>query len=157
MIAPQTEKLDWMDWRNDLSLLTDLLPERLRGGFDIEKLAAAAGNQPARNTLALLGLATVLFYYLEREKNPKVKEIWDSLVYCSSSLSVGYCDVQAETSAGKALGSLLMTVGPALTGSLLDGPDRDETGPSAVQRRTLETLEQILAELKRVNAAGEAR
>jgi hypothetical protein len=140
-----------MDWRNDLPLITNLLPEKLREGFDLEDWAATIGDRPARNTLALLGLSTVLFYYLEREKNPKVNDIWDSLVYCSTCLSVGYGDIFAQSSPGKALGSLLMTVGPALTGSLLDGPDRDETGPSRVQRRTLETLEQILEELKRIN------
>jgi hypothetical protein len=145
------QTLDWMDWRNDLPLLTDLLPEKVRQ-LDLEKWAATLGEKPCRNTLALMGLATLIFYQVERKHNPKVNDIWDALVYCSTCFSVGYGDIFARTPIGKILGSALMTVGPALTGSMLEGPAESR---NAQDREILDTLQQILAELKRVAPTAE--
>lgn len=124
----------------------------------VDEWAARLGEQPARNTVALVGIASVLFYAAEREKNKNVDDIWDALVYCTTNLSVGYCDIFAQTTVGKIVGSALMTVGPALAARMLDGPAASKPDPKEaeaaqtqrdrLQRETLETLRQILARLE---------
>jgi hypothetical protein len=138
--------LHWMDWRNDLDLLRPLIPERLRG-LPIEKWAASVGDRPAQNLALTLGLATVAFYLAERGKNPKCKDIFDALIYTTTCCSVGYGDIFARTPAGKVLGSLLMTVGPAMTGAALEGAKDDPDRPLALQQQILETLRAIHARL----------
>ncbi len=119
---------------------------RFSDRLNIEGRAAKIAEKPGENTLALLGLSTLLFYTAERGKNPKVGDIWDSLVYCSTCLSVGYGDIFARTPLGKIVGSTLMTVGPALSSRALDGPANDAA--DAKQTEILATLKQILAELR---------
>lgn len=63
-----------------------------------------------------------LFFLAERGHNPKILSYWDSLVFVSTSLSVGYADSFARTPAGKALASALMTFGPALSARFFDVP-----------------------------------
>jgi hypothetical protein len=117
---------------------------RLSERLNIDGRAATLAEKPGENTLALLGLSTLLFFAAERGKNPKVGDIWDSLVYCSTCLSVGYGDIFAHTPLGKIVGSALMTVGPALSSRALDGP----AAADAKQTEILATLKQILAELR---------
>lgn len=104
------------------------------------------GESPGRNSVTLVGLSAVLFYLFEKNRNPKVNDVWDAMVYCSTCLSVGYGDIFAKTPLGKILGSALMTVGPALSGKALDGAG--EKRRDALQEQTLETLRQILAKLE---------
>jgi hypothetical protein len=130
------------DWRTGISQFLASLSERL----DIDGWGAKLTEKPGENTLALLGLSTLLFYAAERRANPKVNDVWDSLVYCSTCLSVGYGDIFAHTPLGKIVGSALMTVGPAISSRALDGPARDST--DAKQAEILATLKQILAELR---------
>src|SRR3954464_8821355 len=128
--------------RSDLELFGIKLPER----FDLEEWASSLRNKPAQNTMIFATAAAVIFYYAERGQNPKVNDIYDALVYCTTNLSVGYSDIFAKTPLGKLVGSLLMTFGPALSGSALDGPkaaDSDDT-----QKQILTTLEQILTRLE---------
>ena len=62
------------------------------------------------------------FYVAERGRNAKVTSFYDAVVYAATNLSVGYSDIFAKTPAGKAIGALLMTYGPALATRALDPP-----------------------------------
>ena len=85
----------------------------------------------------------MLFYHFERGRNPKVNELADALLYCSTCLSVGYADVHPVTRAGKLLGTLLMTYGPALAAKTIDGP-----GAADSQLEILATVRAILERLE---------
>ena len=125
-----------------------------------EKLREYQGREPA-NAIALTVLgAAALFFAAERGRNPKVSSFYDALVYASTSLSVGYSDILAKTPGGKAIGSVLMTYGPALATRALDAPGQPVTAPmpgpaapaAAVSDATLErialSLDAILRELR---------
>ncbi|HEV8379048.1 MAG TPA: hypothetical protein VGP99_09375, partial [Tepidisphaeraceae bacterium] len=77
--------------RSDLELFGIKLPER----FDLEEWAAALRNKPAQNTMIFATAAAIVFYYAERGHNPRVNDIYDALVYCTTNLSVGYSDIFA--------------------------------------------------------------
>jgi hypothetical protein len=128
--------------RGDLELFGIKLPEK----FDLEEWAASLRNKPAQNTAIFATAAAIIFYYAERGHNPKVNDIYDALVYCTTNLSVGYSDIFAKTPLGKLVGSALMTFGPALSGSALDGP-RD-AGRGETQKEILTTLQKILTQLE---------
>ena len=108
-----------MSLRSELSAMGFNIPDDL--GAEIDRWAAALADSPARNTATLVGLSTVLFYVLEKNHNPKVNDVWDAMVYCSTCLSVGYGDIFAKTPLGKILGSALMTIGPSMAARLADG------------------------------------
>ena len=119
------------------------LPERLA----LDEWAHQLTGRPTTNIVSLVSGAAVLFYLAERGHNDKVRDIYDALVYCSTNISVGYCDIFARTPTGKLIGSALMTLGPALAARTLDGTGktlRDET----VQREMLGTMKAILAKLE---------
>jgi voltage-gated potassium channel len=123
-------------------------------------LRAAVASDPLDATLLTVGGGAFLFYLAEKDHNPKVRTYWDALVFVSTCLSVGYADVFARTSAGKAIASALMTLGPAMSGALLDEP-RQGAGPAgdatpvssaqvlALQNVIAEKLEAILGELRK--------
>ncbi len=105
-----------------------------------------------------------------------MESYWDALVFVSTCMSVGYADVFARTPAGKAIASAIMTIGPAMSGAILDEPRaagaaaettgaaerigrRAEGTPAlppsesvAVQRIIVEKLEAILVELRALRA-----
>src|SRR3954462_12304003 len=108
-----------MALRDNLVALGLSLPENF--GDELDRWAARLGESPCRNTAGLGGLSAVLFYVLEKERNPKVNDVWDAMVYCSTCLSVGYGDIFAKTPLGKILGSALMTIGPSMAARLADG------------------------------------
>jgi hypothetical protein len=116
----------------------------------IDTFSAKLAERPAQNTLIILGLSALLFYYAESSENPKVNTIYDALEYCSSSLSVGYTNIFPQTPLGKTVAALLMTYGPALSGAVLDGPGsaRHDPAHDPTQQKILATLEQILSELR---------
>src|SRR6185437_9852922 len=95
---------------------------KIPDNFPIDQWAANLGNTPARNTAALVALSSMLFYAAERDHNPKVNDVFDASIYCSTCLSVGYGDIFAKTPLGKLIGTALMTIGPSLSGAALDGP-----------------------------------
>ena len=117
-------------------------------------------NEPMSATLATVLLGTIAFYRAERGHNPKVTSIYDALVYVSTNLSVGYSDIFAKTSAGKAIGSALMTYGPALAARAFDAPRADEqAGADARQNQEqlaliAERLDAILKELRSARASS---
>lgn len=116
----------------------------------LDKVAPRLGEQPAKNTVAIVGLTSLVFFMAERGRNPKVNTIADASIYCSTCLSVGYADIHPVTAAGKLVGTLIMTVGPSLVTKMLDGPAsarRDE-----LQVEILAKLTEILRELQKQNA-----
>src|SRR3954464_4500834 len=118
------------------------IPEEF--GADLERWAGKLAESPCRNTASVVGLSTVAFYLLERNRNPKVNDVWDSMVYCSTCLSVGYGDIFAKTPLGKILGSALMTIGPSMAARTTEGSDaaRRADDDADVQAQLLETLRQ---------------
>jgi voltage-gated potassium channel len=106
----------------------------------------------------LLGAAA--FYAAERDQNPKVTSYYDALVYVSTNLSVGYSDIFAKTEAGKAIGSTLMTYGPALAARVFDVPNEakaraaDGERSETALRDIAGKLELILQELQSQRGAA---
>jgi hypothetical protein len=125
------------------------IPERV----SIDDWAGKLAEKPAQNTVSFVTAATLLFYIAERGHNPKVRDIYDAMVYCTTNLSVGYSDIFARTPVGKMVGSALMTFGPALTGRALDGAK--PPGPET-QQQMLATLQEILAKLNASAATAQA-
>jgi hypothetical protein len=132
----------------DLKAALASLAERWPKSDKIDTISAKLMERPAQNTLIILGLGALLFYYAERQENPKVNTIYDALEYCSSSLSVGYTSIFPQTPLGKTVASLLMTYGPALSGAVLEGPKDPPGAPDTTQEKILATLEQILHHLQ---------
>jgi voltage-gated potassium channel len=124
-----------------------------------EKVRDYQAREPANAiVLTVLGAAAA-FYVAERGRNPKVGSFSDALTYAATNLSVGYSDIFAQTPAGKAIGALLMTYGPALATRALDppGPQAPYAGLPVAQsggvsevavERIARSLDAILAELR---------
>ena len=104
----------------------------------------------------LLGTSAA-FYLAEREANPKIKTFVDALYYISTCLSVGYADIFAQTQAGRAVATLAMTIGPALTNEILDRPHKAEDASAANQKLIVERLDAILEELRKRSDEGPLR
>ena len=132
-------------WKEDLNKGLSAFGLKIPDELPIDQWAQRLGDNPCRNTAALVALTSLLFYAAEREYNPKVKDVWDAGIYCSTCLSVGYGDIFAKTPLGKIIGTTLMTIGPALSGACLDGP---ASGRNEVQDQILGTLKQILQRLE---------
>jgi voltage-gated potassium channel len=115
---------------------------RLKSGLR-EKYA----EDPMGSTMATVLVASWLFYRAERGHNPKVQSFYDALVYVSTNLSVGYSDIFAKTPAGKAIGSTLMTFGPAMAAGVLDEPNEAKKS-EADTKAVVERLDRILAVLE---------
>jgi hypothetical protein len=121
-------------------------------------------EDPLDATVATVLGGSYLFYLAEKDDNPKVRTYVDALVFITTCLSVGYADVFARTSAGKAIASAIMTLGPALSSSFLDPPARaappTEEGRAkaadvtttakllATQEKIAVTLDRLLVELR---------
>jgi voltage-gated potassium channel Kch len=135
-----------MGWRDDLNYGLAAFGVQLPQSISIDDCLSKLKENPARNTAALVAASAAMFYAAERDHNPKVNDIYDAMVYCSTCLSVGYGDIFARTPIGKILGTMLMTIGPALSSQALDG----KTDPAAmsIQSETLRALEAILAQLR---------
>jgi hypothetical protein len=134
-----------MSWKDDLNYGLAAFGIQIPSDVPLDQWAASLGDNPARNTAAVVAASAAFFYIAERDHNPKVNDIWDACVYCSTCLSVGYGDIFARTPLGKIIGTTLMTIGPALSGAAMDGPapKRNEE----LQEETLATLKAILERL----------
>src|SRR5277367_7026715 len=98
---------------------------QLEQEFDLERWAQESFNdEPFTKLVALVGLGAALFYKAEVGRNPKVNSYWDALVYVSTCASVGYGDIFAHTPIGKAIGSVVMTIGPSMANAAFDGSSR---------------------------------
>lgn len=131
-------------------------PDMGRGALDRLKGGVREGfaRDPMGSVLAAVVGGAWLFYKAERGHNPNVKSYYDALVYVSTNLSVGYCDIFAKTTRGKAIGSVLMTYGPAMATKIFDtpaspAPPTTTTATAAVSSNdVLERLDRILALLE---------
>ena len=144
-----------MTWKNDLNYGLGAFGLKIPDRVPLDQWAARIGDHPCTNAAALVGASSVLFYAAERGRNPKVKDIFDAMVYTSTCLSVGYGDIFAKTPLGKVLGTALMTIGPAVAAKTLDGPAADRR--DAVQAEMLETLKQILTRLEKERSPAPAQ
>ena len=130
-----------MSWKQDLNYGLAAFGIQIPESVPIDSWAAKLTGTPARNTAALVAASAVVFYIAEKDHNPKVNDIYDAMVYCSTCLSVGYGDIFARTPVGKLLGTTLMTIGPSLSGRVLDAK-ADE-----LQAQVVATLKEILNRL----------
>lgn len=100
-----------------------------------------------------------LFWLAEKDVNPKCRTFWDAAVFVATSLSVGYDNKFAETEAGKALATFLMTFGPAVAAAAFAPPAAEVNAEAAaaekaraesieVQKAILAKLEAILVQLE---------
>lgn len=116
--------------------------DRLKSG-----LRDGVARDPMEATVGTVLVGSYLFYLAERGHNPKVTSYYDALVYVSTNLSVGYSDIFARTSAGKALGSLLMTYGPAMAAGIFQTPAKDRPAVSDDTSAIVDRLDRILEAL----------
>ena len=119
-----------------------------------EKVAEWLTRRPLESLSGFLLSASVAFYLAEREVNPKIKTFVDALYYISTCLSVGYADIFAQTQTGKLIATLVMALGPALTGNALDPPGRVEPASGEGQELMLARLDAILEELRQQRLAS---
>lgn len=140
-----------MTWKEQLNYGLAAFGVQIPENLPIDQWAAKLGDNPCRNTAALVALSSLLFYAAERDHNPKVKDVFDAGIYCSTCLSVGYGDIFAKTPLGKLLGTALMTIGPSLSGAALDGPAAERR--DATQGEILATLKQILERLPQAGSS----
>jgi len=146
-------------WKEDLNYGLQAFGLKIPDSVPIDEMAANLVNAPARNTLSLLLTSSAAFYAAERGHNPKVRDIYDALIYCSTCLSVGYSDIFARTPVGKLIGTMLMTIGPSMAAAVTDGRHVEtakidgDMRREVTQQEILVTLEKVLAELRTANAA----
>lgn len=137
--------------------------DRFKGG-----VREGFAKDPMGSVLATVLGGAWLFYKAERGHNPKVRSYYDALVYVSTNLSVGYSDIFAKTPRGKAIGSALMTYGPAMAAKIFDAPTAAAAAapvpatvpfpaatvaPLAGSKDVLERLDRILAILEATREA----
>ena len=134
--------------------------DRFKGG-----VRDGFAKDPMGSVLAAVLGGAWLFYKAERGHNPKVKSYYDALVYVSTNLSVGYSDIFAKTPRGKAIGTALMTYGPAMAAKIFDTPTApvpaappaaspiQTTTPLAGSKEVLDRLDRILAILEATREA----
>jgi voltage-gated potassium channel len=136
-------------------------PEEWLGGAH-DFLRDKQADDPMRTLLATVLLGSAAFYQAERGHNSKIRSYYDALVYVSTNLSVGYCDIFATTDAGKSIATTLMTYGPALAARALDPPREAATRAEEGERShaalvdIADKLEQLLVELRQQRTANPA-
>ena len=141
-----------------VGVLRALLGEDLEASYALLKrrFRETLARDPLDSVLTIVVTGSVLFWLAEKEHNPRCASFFDALAFITTSLSVGYDDVFAKTSVGKAVASVVMTVGPALSARLLEHPlpVAGGTADPAVheslenQHAILERLDAILDVLK---------
>jgi hypothetical protein len=141
-------------------------PDMGKGALDRFKGGVRDGfaRDPMGSVLATVLGGAWLFYKAERGHNPKVKSYYDALVYVSTNLSVGYSDIFAKTPRGKAIGTALMTYGPAMAAKIFDTPTAPAPAPAPAvaaapaallgSKDVLDRLDRILAVLEANRAEG---
>lgn len=99
----------------------------------------------------LVTQSAALFYLVEEPHNPAVRTYWDALHYVATSLSVGYANIFPVTAAGKAIGAVIMMVGPALSARALD-PLPGLALPAPADPALLGKLDEAIGELRLLGA-----
>lgn len=133
-----------------LALLGLVAPDLLDESKDW--LRDFARKDPVDAVLWTTLVCAQLFYRAEHGHNPKVKSYNDALVYVSTNLSVGYCDIFAMTDAGKQIATFLMTFGPAMAARTFDetqreteARDAEEASHRAAMLDKLDRIAELLA------------
>jgi hypothetical protein len=134
-----------MSWKDDLNYGLAAFGVQIPERVAVDDWAENLAKKPFQNTASLVAVSSVLFFMAERGHNPKVRDIYDAMVYCSTCLSVGYSDIFAKTPTGKLIGTFLMTLGPSMAAKTTDGVTtvRDDE----LQLKMLEILREIAANL----------
>jgi ion channel len=106
---------------------------------------------PSEELGLLVSWGAAAFYWAEAGTNPMVRSYWDALHYVATALSVGYANVFPVTAMGKAIGAVVMTIGPALSARALDRPSAPAGEPPPQDGTALLAgkLDAILTELRR--------
>ncbi len=112
-------------------------------------LCTAITENPLESLSGLLVGSSALFYAVEHGVNPRIKTFWDALFYITTCASVGYANVFAMTSTGKAIASVVFTFGPALCAKVFDRPHLESQPAQPGIKVIIDRLEAILAELRR--------
>ncbi len=122
-------------------------PDLGRATFESWKKKVREGfaKDPQGTVLYTVLVGSWLFYRAEKGKNPKCTSFYDALVYVSTNLSVGYAPIFAETPMGKAIGTVVMTYGPAMSGAIFDAPKKPDAPDD--NAAIVERLDKILAAL----------
>ena len=94
---------------------------RKKDGLEQQLLDFAKRN-PLDSAFGFLMAASVAFYAVEKEVNPRIKTFTDAFYYIATCASVGYADIFALTQTGRAIAALVMILGPGLTNAALDRP-----------------------------------
>lgn len=138
-----------MGWKEDLNYGLAAFGLKIPDSAPIDAIAPKLAGSPLRNSAAIIAASSAAFLAAERGHNPKVNDIYDAMLYCSTCLSVGYADIFPQTPVGKLIGTVLMTAGPALAARALDGAATgDNFGRrDATQQQILATLQEILNKL----------
>jgi hypothetical protein len=93
-----------------------------------QRLLDQVERHPLDSAVAFLAAAAAGFYAAEKGVNPRIKTYIDAFYYISTCASVGYADIFAATQTGRAIASLVMIAGPALTNSALNRPAGKASG-----------------------------
>ena len=132
-----------------LTLLGLVAPDFLDESKDW--LRGVARKDPVDAILWTTLVCAHLFYRAEHGTNPKVKSYNDALVYVSTNLSVGYCDIFAMTAEGKQIATFLMTFGPAMAARTFDATkaevearDADEAAHRSAMLEKLDRIAELL-------------
>lgn len=115
-----------------------------------EEITPAPEAAPANAEVlsSFVATASAWFFLAEEGHNPSVKTYLDAYHYIATSLSVGYANIFPVTQLGRAIGAVVMMVGPALAARALE--ESRAPGPSAGEAELLAKLDEVLAELRRL-------
>lgn len=140
-----------------LTLLAQLSDEKSELSELKDTLRALATRDPIDSLLLTVLGGGLLFYHLEKGKNPRCDSVWDAVLYTATSLSVGYDDVFPKTKAGNALGALIHTFGPSLAAAAFSPPAKvDAAAAREARAREDELLATNKAILERLDVIAKA-
>ena len=115
-----------------------------------------ANDDPINTLLVTVVGGGLLFHWAEHGRNPRCVTFWDSLLYVSTCLSVGYDDLFPKTPFGNAIAAAVQTFGPAMASAAL-APPRSQEPPkdpameelAASNRALVERLDRLITLLER--------
>jgi hypothetical protein len=150
MAAPVARRLNTRPLFTLAALFAASSPDLGKASFEQLKdlVRERYARDPMDTVVKGVALGALLFYRAERGHNPNVRSYWDALVYVSTNMSVGYCDIFAVTPAGKAIGSAIMTYGPSMAAGMLGDPKAKKDAAPPEDARVVERLDRILAALE---------
>ena len=70
-----------MSWKDDLNYGLQAFGLKIPDSIPVDDYTSKLANSPARNTIGLVLGSAAAFYAAERGHNPKVRDIYDALIY----------------------------------------------------------------------------